>query len=227
MMRFYIFTLLLACFTLSGCLPTVFTGATVSAVELAKDRPASEALTDVRIAAGIKAAFIKKNFTELYTKIKVEVVEGRVLYTGLIEKEEDAIEAVKIAWDQKDVKEVINELKVDQKSKNFDLVQYTRDSFITSQIKSKTFFDRSIKFVNYSIITLNDVVYLFGMARSKDELEKVANIASNVNGVKKVVSHVRIMDNPPASRPYSENKKQNDDDNESLLVDDEDTQYDY
>ena len=63
---------------------------------------------------------------------------------------------------------------------------------ITSQIKSKTFMDRGIKFVNYTIITLNDVVYLFGIARSVEELEKLANIASNINGVQRVVSHVRV-----------------------------------
>jgi len=38
------------------------------------------------------------------------------------------------------------------------------------------------------------VVYLFGIARSQEELEKVANIASNVYGVQKVVSHVKISD---------------------------------
>jgi hypothetical protein len=84
--------------------------------------------------------------------------------------------------------------KVDKNSRHFDLLQYTRDTMITSQIKSKTFVNREIKFVNYTVITINDVVYLFGIARSQEELEKVANIASNVYGVQKVVSHVKISD---------------------------------
>ena len=122
------------------------------------------------------------------------MVQGRVLLTGTIDKEEDAVKAVEIAWNQKDVTEVINELKVDKNSRHFDLLQYTRDTIITSQIKSKTFVNRDIKFVNYTVITINDVVYLFGIARSEEELEKVANIASNVYGVQKVVSHVKISD---------------------------------
>ena len=73
-------------------------------------------------------------------------------------------------------------------------MQYTRDTMITSQIKSKIFVNREIKFVNYTVITINDVVYLFGIARSQEELEKVANIASNVYGVQKVVSNVKISD---------------------------------
>ena len=59
-------------FLVTGCLPTIFTGATASVVELAKDRPVGETLTDIRIASGIKASFIKNNFRELYTKIKNE-----------------------------------------------------------------------------------------------------------------------------------------------------------
>jgi osmotically-inducible protein OsmY len=120
-------------------------------------------------------------------------VQGRVLFTGVIENEQDSITAIQIAWNQEGVNEVINELKVNKNSGKFNLVQYTRDAMITSQIKSKTFMNRDIKFVNYTVITLTDIVYLFGIARSEEEIEKVAAIASNVHGVAKVVSHVRVL----------------------------------
>jgi osmotically-inducible protein OsmY len=181
-----------ALFLLSGCFPAIFTGATGSVMEFAKDRPAGDTLTDVRISTKIKSALVKSNFRQLFTKISVEVVQGRVFYTGIIAKEEDAITAVQIAWNQPGVVEVINELKVDKNSGNFNLFQYTRDAMITSQIKSKTFLERDIKFVNYTVITVNDEVYLFGIARSEEELEKVAKIASNIHGVSKVTSHVKV-----------------------------------
>ena len=126
--------------------------------------------------------------------------------------EEDIIKAVQIAWDQPGVVEVVNELKVDKNSGRFDVVQYARDSMITSQIKSKTFLDRDIKFVNYTVITLNDIVYLFGIARSEEELQKVATIASNVRGVQKVVSHVRIGEFTPKAESSAN-------DTETLLID--------
>lgn len=207
-------SVVLLSFLVSACLPVIFTGATASVTELAKDRPKEEALKDFRIATAIKTSFIKNNFRELYTKIKVEVVQGRVLYTGLIDKEEDMINAVQIAWDQEGVVEVVNELKVDKNSGKFDIIQYTRDTMITSQIKSKTFLDRSIKFVNYTVITVNDVVYLFGIARSEEELQKVATIASNVNGVQKVVSHVRLGDYTPKTTGSSVGKQEE----ETLLI---------
>ncbi|MBN8511476.1 MAG: BON domain-containing protein [Rickettsiales bacterium] len=187
-----LFYLTLALFSLSGCLQTVFTGAAGSAVELAKDRGAKQALTDARISAGIKADLIKSGVREYFTKIKVDVVDGRVLLTGAIEKDADALKAVEIAWNQKDVEEVVNELKVNEKSDHFSLAQYTRDVMITSQIKSKTFINRQVKFVNYTIVTVDNVVYIFGIARSEEELAKVADISSNVRGVERVVSHVKI-----------------------------------
>ena len=211
-------------FSLEGCLPVIFTGAAGSALELAKDRTAGDTVNDVKISTSIKAAFIKKNFRELYTKIKVEVVAGRVLLTGRIDKEEDAMTAVSIAWEQKEVKEVINELKVDKLSNNFNLAQYTKDAFITSQIKSKTFMNRDIKFVNYTVITLDDIVYLFGIARSEAELEQVANMASNIRGVKKVISHVKIHDvqNKSTFPSYQHKPKQT-----KELVIDNDTDHDH
>lgn len=219
MQKFLIVTLSVL---LSGCIPAVFTGATVSATEFAKDRPAADTVKDLRISAAIKTSFIKRNFRELYTKIQVEVVQGRVLYTGRIDKEEDAISAVQIAWEQEGVVEVINELKVDKNSGNFNLVQYTRDTLITSQIKSKTFMDRSIKFVNYTVVTVNDVVYLFGIARSEEELQKVANIAANIHGVAKVVSHVRVDELASKVKPYKEDSKADMiEKNDNLIIDNE------
>ena len=164
---------------LNGCMPVLFTGAASSVFTLAKDRSAADALVDIKISNLIKASFIKKNFRELYAKIKIEVFMKRVLLTGTVDKEEDVVTAIESAW-QKDVVEVVNELKVDKNSNTFDLVQYTRDTLITSQIKSKTFLNHDIKFGNFTVVTVNDIVYLFGIARSKEELEKVAEIANNV-----------------------------------------------
>jgi osmotically-inducible protein OsmY len=198
------FVIIFTSVMLSGCLETVFVGTTGTVMELAKDRPAGDAITDVRISTAIKAEFVKRNFRDLYAKIKIEVVQGRVLLTGTIDNDQDAVTAVEISWNQQGVSEVINELRVDKNSNKFDLVQYTRDTMITSQIKSKTFMDREIKFVNYTVITINDEVYLFGIARSESELEKVADIASNVHGVKKVISHVKLQSGDVVSK--SDNK---------------------
>lgn len=182
---------LLVSLLLSGCMPAVVGVAANSANALAKDRDLAQTIDDVKIASAIKASFIKNNFNDLYTRVNVEVLNGRVLYTGTILEEEDSITAVQIAWNQKGVTEVINEIKIDKNKNKFDVVQFTKDTMITAQIKSRILANRSIKFSNYTIITANNVVYIFGIARSADEMQAVGDIAARVHGVSCVISHVK------------------------------------
>ncbi len=183
-------------FILCGCIPTLFAAGAGATVAAAKDQPIKETASDAKISASIKASFLKRGVGKLYAKISVDVVSGAALYTGSVSSEEDVATALEIAWDQEGVKEVINELKIDENSSKFDLVQYTRDSFITGQIKSKIFMNRDIKFPNYTIVTFNDVVYVFGLSRSEEEMERVTKIASEVKGVKKVVCRTKFVEIP-------------------------------
>lgn len=187
---------LLIAISLSGCFPTIFAGATGATVAAAKDRSIGDAVDDAKISAKIKADFIKEGFRALYTKIDVEVVNGRVMYTGTVDSEEDIMKALEIAWNQEGVKEVLNELQTDKNSGSFNGTQYAKDSLITAQIKAKTMVNRDIKFVNYTIVTSQNIVYIFGIARSTEELETVASIAAQVRGVEKVITHARVLDEP-------------------------------
>jgi osmotically-inducible protein OsmY len=191
------------CF-LASCVPVLFTGAAATTVATAKSRTIGQTVDDVKIAGSIRADFIKNHFHDLYKKITVEVVAGRVLYLGKVEKEEDIHEAIKIAWAQNGVKEVVSELEVDEKSNYFDLVQYSKDTFITSQVKTRLFANRNIKFINYTIVTNNNVIYIFGLARSEEELEKVSEIAAKVRGVERVVEHVKIVEKQVAPEDFDE-----------------------
>ena len=193
MLRLLIFIVL--SLVLTSCLPVIFTAATTTGIAASKDQSISETLNDSRISAGIKADLVKNNFRDLGTKIKVEVSQGRVLLTGNVQKEQDMLKAVEVSWNQKDVKEVINELKINSNSNHFDLVQYTKDCMITVQIKAKSLVRKDIKFANYTILTIDNVVYLFGIARSEEELKALASIASKIRGVKKIVCYAKIIDN--------------------------------
>jgi osmotically-inducible protein OsmY len=187
-----IIALFIVVLMLSGCVETVSTGVISMGVSAAKDKTIGESIDDTAISAKIKKEFVSKGFKNLYAKINVEVVQSRVLYTGAVDSEEDIITAIDIAWNQKGVKEVINELSISEDSRNFHPSQYAKDSWVTTQIKSKLFLNRDIKFVNYTVVTTSNIVYLFGIARSEEELEKVANIAASIGGVEKVVSHVTV-----------------------------------
>ncbi len=177
---------------LNSCIHLIPIGIVSLGITATKDKTIGESLDDATLSAKIKAEFIKQGFKKLYSKINVEVYQGRVLYTGSVESDQDIINAIDIAWNQTEVKEVINELSI--KESKIDPIQYTKDTWITTRIKSSIFTQRNVKFVNYTIVTSNNIVYLFGIARSDEELDHVSKIAASVKGVEKVISHVLIKD---------------------------------
>ena len=184
----------------------VFTATTTAGMALAKNRTVGDTIDDVTIATKIKKAFLTEGFTSLYAKINTEVMQGRVLYTGSVETEEDMMQAVEIAWRQQGVKEVVNELTIeDYRSK---MPQYLKDSYITTLVKTKIIANRNIRAVNYTIVTHRNTVYLFGVARSEEELQTAADLAAQVSGVEKVVSHIRISNSDiremSQSEPYKD-----------------------
>ena len=189
---------------LTGCVPVLLAGAGGTGMMFAKDRDPSVTVSDFKIASSIKTTLISKGFRELYVKINVEVFAGRVLLTGRLETEREMNDVLDIVHAQNGVLDVINEIQITNEKIAFNATQYARDSLITSQIKSKFLMNRDIKTINYIVVTNYDIVYLFGIARSEEELNMAASIAANINGVKKVVSHV-IVDSSIAKRRNSSN----------------------
>jgi osmotically-inducible protein OsmY len=72
----------------------------------------------------------------------------------------------------------------------------TRDSWITTKLKSKLVFDGNVASRNYTIVTVGAVVYVMGVAQNQGELNAVIDHARHVAGVRKVVSYVRLKDEP-------------------------------
>ena len=201
--------LMLSTITLAGCFPVAIGTAAKTTLVASRDKGFSGAVSDVTISAKIQKAFMSEGFRELYTKINVEVVQGRVMYTGVVQTEEDVAKAVEIAWNQKGVTEVVNELKVDEHSGHFNSIQYAKDTWITGQIKAKIILRKGLKVANYTVVTSKNIVYLFGIAKTQEEIEIVAGIAAETMGVDQVVSHIAIRadETPTAETPTTESQQ--------------------
>jgi osmotically-inducible protein OsmY len=183
---------------LGGC---TLTGAAVGAgatagVGLAQERGLKTAATDTALSAQILEQYLRADIN-LPTIIGVEVYEARALLTGAVEHQETADKAVKLAWQVDGVKEVLNEIQVGQKA---GIASMAQDSWVSAQLRSKMTFDKDIYAINYTVETVNGVVYLIGIAQSPAELEKVKAHASGLQYVRRVVSHVRVLD-PTKPRP--------------------------
>ena len=178
---------------LSGCVPLFIGGGTETAVVVAQERSVGDAVDDAGILFNIKDQFIRQEDKDVFLNVEVKVVEGRVLLTGNVDKPESQIEAVRLTWLVGGVTEVINEIQINDQS---GIWNYTRDVWVSTQVRSRMLFAKDIRSINYSVITVNQVVYLMGVAQSQEELKKATYLASTTSYVKRVVSHVRLKDDP-------------------------------
>jgi osmotically-inducible protein OsmY len=102
-------------------------------------------------------------------------------------------DAVRLSWRAGGVKEVINRVQVTNQG---GIVDYARDSWVTSQLVGKLLLDENVQSINYNVKTVGGVVYLMGIAQNRAELERVTNHARNLSYVRKVESFVRLKDDP-------------------------------
>ncbi len=182
--------LLIILLSLQGCTGSFFaitTGGLIGCHSLLQDKSVGHSIDD-RIIWGKINFLLLKN--KSFLNITAQVDEGVVLLTGIVESEEASITIGKLVLSITGVKDVLNEILVQEDSESV-----LKSSVITFKIKSKLLFDKSIKSFNYLVMTVDEVVYLFGLGQSQAELDKVIEIASNIYGVEQVVSHVRVRNN--------------------------------
>lgn len=185
-----------AALSLSACTPVgvaVGAGATVGSVAL-EERGFSQGVKDRVTEAAISKSLFDYNL-EAFGDVNVEVVEGRVLLTGRVEKPEHRVEAVRFAWQEEEVTEVINEIRVG--TSDDGLAEKGKDAWIATQLRTKLTLDSQVKAVNYSAEVVEGTVFLFGIAQSKSELDRVVAHARTIENVRRIVpDYVRMKDDP-------------------------------
>lgn len=178
----------LMAFWLSGCAGVVVGAGATTGVAAYQERGIEGVAKDLQIESRIIGNWFQFEHT-LPTKVSVEVYEGRALLTGAVSDPKIRADAVRLAWKALEVKEVLNEIQVTGPGDIFD---FARDSWITTQLKSKITFDENILAINYVIETVNGIVYLIGIAQDQAELDRVIAHGRNLKRVKKIISHVRL-----------------------------------
>lgn len=148
----------------------------------------NQAVDDTRIKAELNARFFGAD-AELYQQIAFTVEEGRVLLTGRVPTPDDRITASRLAWNIDGVREVINEVQVDDES---GLTDRGRDLWIAARLRGQLLVDDQVSSINYSVEVVNRVVYVIGVARTDAELARVLGHARAQSYVKSVVNYVRV-----------------------------------
>lgn len=179
---------------LSACTPVgvaVGAGAAVG-VAAAEERGLGGAIDDTKIRAQINRLWFEHDVA-MFQKVGLTVTEGRVLLTGNVPSPEARVDAVRLAWQAGGVREVLNEVEVNDRS---GFIDYGRDVLVANTLRSKLLFDKEIRNINYSVDVVNGTVYLMGIAQNEAELERVVGHARETSNVKRVVSYIVLKDDP-------------------------------
>ena len=172
----------------SSCSQVIIGGATSTSMMLVQERSPKQAAIDILIKAKIEEAMFSNNYEKLFSKVRVIVYESRVLLVGTVDQEDMKEKANTISWETKNVKEVANYITI---GKN-DLIDYVKDTRISLEFRAKLLTDKDISEVNFSVTTENRILYIVGIARNDQELNKVIEHASNIAGVKKIVNLIYL-----------------------------------
>jgi osmotically-inducible protein OsmY len=186
-------TILLICIlSLSSCSPIgLAIGAGASLVTATQtEKGLKNSADDLRIKAEINHYLFQRDH-RLFGSVKVSVENGRVLITGSVKKPKERIEITKLSWKVSRVREVINEAQVTNGS---NIADQAKDLLINKALQAQLLIDQGVKFINYSVDTVNGTVYVFGVARDQVELNKVISHARSTNYVENVISYVTIYE---------------------------------
>ena len=189
------FGLLLAASTglaLGACAPVVVGAGAAAGVAAAQERGLKGAAADTKIRLQINRLWLQES-AALYTKINLQVQDGRVLLSGQVPAPEARVTAVRLAWQAEGVAEVINEIGLGDAS---SLLDAARDQWIAAELRARLLADAAIASINYSIETVNGSVYLIGVAQDPAELDRALTHARSIRYVRRVLNYMRLKTAP-------------------------------
>ena len=141
---------------------------------------------------------IAKTDKKYILDVSSKVVDGHIFLTGVVEKVDEKILITKLAWKIEGARSVKNNIEVKDK---FSLKNYSQDVLISSQMKVALLANKKISMSNYQVNTVNQVIFIFGIAANEAERREIMNEASLIKDVKSVDATIFLVDD------LSKNKK--------------------
>jgi osmotically-inducible protein OsmY len=185
------FFLFLIIICLSGCASTIIGGAASVGLASVQERSIKDAAIDLKLEIQIQEKLFRANTDKLFVNVDVVLLEQRVMLIGNVESQELRDLASKIAWEvSPKIKNVINEITVGKKS---TLLSQAKDARISLSLSGLLIGDAKVSDINFTHSVSKQVIFLIGIAKDDEELNKVINHARSVKGVKKVISHLMLI----------------------------------
>ena len=187
--NFYFLLILLA--FLNSCSGTSSRGLFGTGVSVAIDPRSLGTQIDDSIMEKNLVTRLTMEEKKYFLSVKTKVLDGRIFITGKVDNPEEKLKITKIAWETSGVRSVRNDIKIKEK---FNFKQSAKDTLITSQLRAALMVNKNIKSSNYQIDTYKKNIYIYGIARNKDELEIVVSEANSILDVNKVIASILLVE---------------------------------
>ena len=177
-------------FLLNSCVGSSTSGVFGTGVSVALDpRTLGTQIDDSIMQKNLQARLIL-NEKKYLIKISVKVLDGRIFLGGKVDEPEEKLKITKLAWETKGVRSVKNNIAIKQK---FSFVNVTKDILITSQLRTALILNKNVKAANFNIDTINQKIYVFGIAYDKYEKREIIDEAKQIVDVKEVVTSILMV----------------------------------
>jgi osmotically-inducible protein OsmY len=189
MRKFLLITLL--SFILFSCVGTTSVGIFGSGVSVAYDPRTVGMQIDDSIMQKSLIGRLTLTDKKHIINISVKVIDGNIYISGKVDEPEEKLKIIKMAWETKGVRSVQSTVSI-KGNKNFK--NTAKDILITSQLRTALIFNKLTKATNYNLDTINGKIYIFGIAMTKEEKEKVISEANEIHGVKEVIPSIYLVE---------------------------------
>ena len=168
---------------LQGCAAAVVAGGATAATAANDRRTLGSQLDDNSIVIRARRTLGTADSIPDSSNINVTSYNRMVLLTGQVSSDAVKQQAEQLIKDTPGVRDVQNQIRL---SHSTSLITRTRDSWITTKVKTQLLADGDVAGLNIKVVTENAEVFLMGLVQGP-EADKAVEIARHVDGVSRVV----------------------------------------
>ena len=176
--------------SLSACIGSSSGGVFGTGVNVALDPRTLGTQIDDSIMQKNLQARLTLTEKKYFVKISVKVLDGRIFLGGKVDEPEEKLKITKMAWETKGARSVKNNIAIKQK---FSFKNTAINILITSQLRTALILNKNIKAANFNIDTINQKIYVFGIAHDENEKKEIIQEAKQIVDVKEVVTSILMV----------------------------------
>ena len=184
------FIILFSLLLLNSCIGSSSSGVFGTGVNVALDpRTLGTQIDDSIMQKSLQTRLVLTEKKYL-VKLSVKVLDGRIFLRGKVDEAEEKLKITKMAWETKGARSVKNNIAIKQK---FSFKNTAKDILITSQLKTALILNKNVKAANFNINTINQKIYVFGIAYNESEKKEIIQEAKQIVDVKEIVTSILMV----------------------------------